>query len=128
MAVTIKSAAKVREEDRIIEAAVSRAKKQPRTTDRTDWEKAKTAFRALCMQFRAMYPEKYPNFRGGFEDITAIMMDEEVVNNQEAFMLLQKLNYVDMALEYEADALCIDPPNSWKSIWYDELGIEDPCA
>ena len=130
--IKIKSAAKVREEEQIIAKAQEACAKKPRTTDRTDYDKARAGFRAACLEIREYLNKIYPDlceaqpklktFRGAFDEVMIIMEFLTNVDDQWLIKRLLRTSQIDTAMEYEATALCIDQPKSWYSCWEDELG------
>ena len=142
MAVIVKSAAKVREEERLIDEAVKRSKKVPNTTDETDWRAAMKVFHDAALQIRAYLNATYPEFceahpalktfRAAFGDgidpetkevALAMGLAKSSGDMNLIFMLLELQQY-DTAMEYEARQLGEEysEPRSFYESWSDELG------
>ena len=142
MGVKIQSAESVIAREKLINEAKEAAKKQPRTTDTTDYEAAKAGFRAKCMEIRQYFQVTYPEFleahpvmetfRGAFgEELNLAMNLAMETMDMKLIGLLLQLQAIDNAMEYEAEKLCILTPGSWKAVWADELepeGQEVPQA
>ena len=134
--IKIKSAAKVAEEEELLRQAQIVCAKQPRTSDTTDYEAAKTSFREQCMTIRQFLAVKYPQFvedhpvlktfRGAFGEETQLVMSLALETmDMQLIGLLLVLREIDNAMEYEAEKLCILTPGSWKAVWADELEPEE---
>lgn len=142
MAVIVKSAAKVREEERLIDEAVKRSKKVPNTTDETDWRAAMKVFHDAALQIRAYLNATYPEFceahpalktfRAAFGDgidpetkevALAMGLAKSSGDMNLIFMLLELQQY-DTSMEYEARQLGEEysEPRSWYTSFEDELG------
>lgn len=133
--IKIKSAAKVREEEQLLAQAQQVCAKKPRTTDRTDYDKAREGFRNCCLTIRKYINETYPElcaqyevlktFRGAFDEVAILM--EFLTDRDDNYLtkMLLKCSQIDMAMEYEASALAIEQPRTWYSCWEDELGPYD---
>ena len=133
--IKIKSAAKVAEEEALLAQAKIACAKQPRTTDTTDYETAKTDFRNCALQIRqylnanlpqlvGMFPD-LKTFRGSFEESKIVMLYLAQNDDWSLTKLMLMLQQLDTTMEYEASALCIEPPRTWWSCWEDELGPYD---
>lgn len=142
MGVTIKSAAKVLMEERLIKEAVKRSKKIPNTTDETDWRAAMKTFHDAALNIRAYLNTTYPEyceqhpalktFRAAFGDgidpetkeVALAMMLAKSTGDMPLIMMLLELQQYDTAMEYEAGQLGDDyaQPRSWYETWTDELG------
>ena len=142
MAVVVKSATKVLEEERLIGEAVKRSKKVPNTTDETDWRAAMKVFHDAALQIRAYLNATYPEFceahpalktfRAAFGDgidpetkevALAMGLAKSSGDMNLIFMLLELQQY-DTSMEYEARQLgeAYAEPRSWYEAWSDELG------
>ena len=142
MAVVVKNAQKVLEEERLIKEAVKRSKKQPNTTDETDWRAAMKVFHDAALNIRAYLNATYPEFceahpamktfRAAFGDgvdpetkeVALAMTLAKQQNDMPLIMMLLELQQYDTAMEYEARQLGDDysEPRSWYEAWSDELG------
>lgn len=142
MAVIVKSAAKVLEEERLIGEAVKRSKKVPNTTDETDWRAAMKVFHDAALNIRAYlnttyseYCEAHPalkTFRAAFGDgidpetkeVALAMGLAKTTGDMPLIMMLLELQQYDTAMEYEAGQLGEDyaQPRSWYESWSSELG------
>ena len=130
--IKIKSAAKVREEEQLLNQAQKACAKKPRTTDRTDYDKAREGFRECCLAIRKYINETYADlcaqyevlktFRGAFDEVSILM--EFLTDHDDMYLtkMLLKCSQIDTAMEYEASALAIEQPRAWYSCWEDELG------
>lgn len=133
--IKIKSAAKVREEEQLIAQAQEACAKKPRTTDRTDYDAAREAFRSCALTIREYLNNTYKElctqytvlvtFRGAFDEVNILM--EFLTSHDDMWLtkMLLKLSATDTAMEYEASALAIEQPRAWYSCWEDELGPYD---
>ena len=142
MAVVVKSAAKVLEEERLLAEAVKRSKKVPNSTDETDWRAAMKVFHDAALGVRAYINDKYPEyceahpalktFRAAYGDgvdpetkeaALTMVLAQQTGDMQLVFLLLALQQY-DTAMEYEAGQLGDDyaSPRSWYTAWEDELG------
>ena len=142
MAVVVKSAAKVLEEERLLAEAVKRSKKVPNTTDETDWRAALKVFHDAALTIRAYLNATYPEyceahpvlktFRAAFGDgvdpetkeAALAMVLGKTSGDMNLVMMLLELQQYDTAMEYEARQLGDDyaEPRSWYTAWEDELG------
>ena len=142
MAVIVKSAAKVLEEERLIGEAVKRSKKVPNTTDETDWRAAMKVFHDAALNIRAYLNTTYPEyceahpalktFRAAFGDgidpetkeVALAMGLAKTTGDMPLIMMLLELQQYDTAMEYEAGQLGEDyaQPRTWYTAWEDELG------
>ena len=142
MAVIVKNAQKVLEEERLIKEAVKRSKKVPNTTDETDWRAAMKTFHDSALNIRAYLNTTYPEFceehptlktfRAAFGDgidpetkeVALAMGLAKATGDMQLIMMLLELQQYDTAMEYEARQLGDDysEPRSWYTAWEDELG------
>ena len=142
MAVIVKNAQKVLEEERLITEAVKRSKKVPNTTDETDWRAAMKTFHDAALKVRTYLNTKYPEFceehptlktfRAAFGDgvdpetkeVALAMGLAKATGDMQLIMMLLELQQYDTAMEYEARQLGDDyaEPRSWYTAWEDELG------
>ena len=142
MGVTIKSAAKVLMEERLIKEAVKRSKKIPNTTDETDWRAAMKTFHDAALKIREYLNSTYPEyceehpalktFRAAFGDgvdpetkeVALAMSLAKNMNDMPLIMMLLELQQYDTAMEYEARQLGDDyaESRSWFTSFEEELG------
>lgn len=139
--IKIKSAAKVREEEELLAQAKKVCAEQPRTVDRDDYMNAVTAFTNQALSIRAHINEKYPElceeypslktFRAAFEEVPILLNvlsgnGTRTIVDDKLKMDLLLVQYIDMAMEYEARALKIAEPRSWMFCWALKGEVEYP--
>ena len=142
MAVIVKSAAKVLEEERLIDEAVKRSKKVPKSSNETDWLAAMRVFHDYVLQVRQYLNVTYPEyceahpalktFRAAFGDgldpetkeVALAMNLAKTQGDMPLIMMLLEMQQYDTAMEYEARQLGdgYEEPASWYLAWSDELG------
>ena len=142
MAVTVRSMAQVVAEEKIIDEAVKRSKKIPKTTDETAWRTAMLAFHDHVLLVRQYMNTAYPafcdahpalkTFRAAYGDgaepeskeaALAMQLAKET-SDMNLIMLLLQARELDTAMEYEATKLGegYESPVSWYVSFSDELG------
>lgn len=138
--IKIKSAAKVREEEELLAKAKKICVEQPRTTDRTDYEKAVEAFTTQTLVVRKYLNEKYPEFaaatgltefKAAFEEVPIVLaaltgQGSMHIEDEDLKMFMQLVQVVDQYMEYEARALKIPEPRSWYYCWAKRGEMEYP--
>lgn len=94
------------------------------STDRTGYTMALSLYRKVCMDVRQLL--NMPEFRGGFEEWAALVMDNTLSKNTELQILARRGEALNALITYEAKKLGIVPPDWWKECWADELDVEVP--
>ena len=94
------------------------------STDRTGYMMALSLYRKVCMDVRQLL--SMPEFRGGFEEWAALVMDNTLSKNTELQILARRGEALNGLITYEAKKLGIVPPDWWKECWADELDVEVP--
>lgn len=92
------------------------------STDRTGYTMALSLYRKVCIDVRQLLG--MPEFRGGFEEWAALVMDSTLSKNTELHILARRGEALNALITYEAKKLGIVPPDWWKECLADELDAE----
>lgn len=138
--VIIKSAARVAEEEALLEKAQLACKEQPRTSDDTDYLNSTKQLHDKGIEIRTYINNKYPDycelhpalktFRGSYgystypesQEVQLVMNLVKETGDTYLTMALLEIQEINTEMLYEAEKLCIKNPRPFYKAWEDELG------